>query len=211
MSDVTPVIVLASASPRRRRLFQLLEIPHQVQAADVDERAIVASSPREFALKAAFLKAGALDDQVPEGSIVVAADTIVVSCDKIYFKPDNPADAVRMLGELSGRTHQVITGIAVREVGKSTQLDAVATDVRIKTLTTAEINDYVATGEPLDKAGSYGIQGLGGRLVEQVIGDYFNVVGLPVDKLLEMLELHVDMTAQRAARRHLTPETFNNS
>lgn len=211
MNGSAPAIILASASPRRRLLFRLLEIPHEIKAANVDERAITAASPREFALKAAFLKAGALDEIAPTGTIVVAADTIVVLRDKIYFKPENPHDAIRMLGELSGQTHQVMTGIAVREAGKATQLDAVTTDVRIKSLTPEEITAYVATGEPLDKAGSYGIQGLGGKLVEQVIGDYFNVVGLPVDKLLEMLAPHIDTTPNKAARRRLTPELFNNS
>lgn len=203
-----PQIVLSSASPRRRKIFEVLQIPHVVQSADVDERALEAPGPRAFAIKAAFAKALALAEEFPKDTIIVAADTVVALDGQIYFKPEDPADARRMLGELQGQVHQVITGVAVHEVGRATQLDAVTTDVKIRTLAPQEIAEYVATGEPLDKAGSYGIQGIGGTLVEQVEGDYFNVVGLPVQRLLEMLESHVDAAPFRERLPLLTPEIF---
>lgn len=204
----SPEIILASASPRRRLLLELLGIPHCVKAAEVDERALKAASPREFALKAAYVKAGALDALLPTGTLVIAADTVVALGDTKYFKPQDAADAQRMLTELSGKEHQVITAVAVREVGKATQLEAVRTDVQVRLVSDREIAGYVATGEPLDKAGAYGIQGLGGQLVERIAGDYFNVVGLPVDKLLDMLSVHIDVALYRDARRKLTPQTF---
>ncbi len=207
-ANTSPEIILASGSPRRRQILEFLQIPHRVMPADVDERALQATLPREFALKAALLKATALDDVLPKGTIVVAADTIVVKDKQIYMKPLDPGDAVRMLAELAGQTHQVITGLAVRETGRATQLDAATTDVTLRALQKEDIEEYVATGDPLDKAGSYGIQSLGGSLVQQISGDFFNVVGLPVDKLLKMLEVHMDVTAFRDRRRILTPALF---
>lgn len=201
-------IYLASASPRRRLIFELLGIPHQLASADVDERNITAQSPREYALKTAFAKASAMDDQVPVGSIVVTADTIVVLDESLLHKPDDEEDAFSILRKLSGRTHRVITAVGVRETGRATQLDTVQTDVKIREVTDEEIRAYIATGEPMDKAGAYGIQGMGGRLVERITGDYFNVVGLPVDKLLEMLSAHMDVAPLARARRELTPEIF---
>lgn len=201
-------IYLASASPRRRLIFELLGIPHQLASADVDERNITARSPREYALKTAFAKANAMDDQVPAGAIVVTADTIVVLDDDLLHKPTDADDAFAILRRLSGRTHRVITAVGVRETGRATQLDTVQTDVKIRAVTDEEIRAYIATGEPMDKAGAYGIQGMGGRLVERITGDYFNVVGLPIDKLLEMLAAHMDVTPLARARRALTPEAF---
>lgn len=203
-----PRIYLASTSPRRRLLFQLLGIPHEVTSPDVNERGIEARLPREFALKAAFAKAIATDTLVPRGSVVIAADTIVVLDDEVLLKPLDAEDAARILRKLSGRTHRVISAVAVRENGKATQLDAVQTEVKIRETTDDEILAYIATGEPMDKAGAYGIQGMGGRLVERITGDYFNVVGLPLDKTLEMMAAHVDITPYAAARKVLTPEMF---
>lgn len=201
-------MVLASGSPRRQQLFQLLGIRHQVMTSDVDERAITASSPREYALKAAFAKACSMDDRLNKGAIVVAADTIVVLGDDILLKPLDKADAFSILRRIAGKTHTVITGLAVRETGRATQLDAVSTEVVIRSLDDDEINAYIETGEPMDKAGAYGIQGMGGTLVEDVRGDYFNVVGLPVDKLLSMLADHMDVSQFSEARRRLTPRGF---
>lgn len=203
-----PPIVLASASPRRRRIFEALGIPHTVCSADADEKSVVAASPREFALKAALLKVSSIGSGLADGTLVVAADTIVVLNNTIFFKPADRDDAIRMLGELSGQTHQVISGIAVYEVGHATQLDAETTGVHVRTLTSDEIVAYVNTGEPMDKAGAYGIQGLGGTLVERIIGDYYNVVGLPLAKLLNMLEAHVDVSEYRERARQITPDIF---
>ncbi len=204
----SPRIYLASGSPRRRLLFQLLGIPHDLVSPDVDERSLQARTPREFALKAAFAKASAADALVPKNAVVVSADTIVVVDDKILFKPVDEEDAFNILRQIAGRTHNVISAVAVREVGRATQLDAVMTEVTMRNISDEEIRDYIATGEPMDKAGAYGIQAMGGRLVERITGDYFNVVGLPLDKMLQMLGAHVDITSYRMARRDLTPEKF---
>lgn len=203
-----PKIILASASPRRHLLFKLLEIPHEVMTADINERDISAKVPREYALKTAFAKACALDDRLPKGTIVVAADTIVVLDEQVLLKPEDEADALDILRKLSGRTHQVISAVAVRETGRATQLDSLTTDVKIREVSDAEIRSYIATGEPMDKAGAYGIQGMGGKLVERVAGDYFTVVGLPIDKMLQMLATHIDTGPFKSARRELTPESF---
>lgn len=192
MNSETVSIVLASSSPRRRRIFEHLGVPCELAVAGVDERAIPYGTPRELALKAAYAKAAEVAEGRPARTLVVGVDTIVVLDGRVYGKPDDEADARRMLGELAGRTHTVISGVAVVEVGGSTLLDAVETDVELHALTPAEVADYVATGEPLDKAGSYALQGIGGRLVKEVRGDYFNVVGLPVARLMEMLDGYVD-------------------
>jgi septum formation protein len=184
-------IILASASPRRREFFRALGIAHETAPANVVEDAIPYRTPRELAIKAAFAKACAVEPRYPRG-LLVAADTIVVLDGTVYGKPGSPDEARRMLGELSGHTHSVITGLAVREIGKSALLDAEETRVRIRSLQAAEIDEYVATGEPLDKAGAYAVQGIGRRIVEGIDGDYFNVVGLPIRRLLEMLSRFTD-------------------
>lgn len=203
-------IILGSGSPRRRQILEALGIPHKVLTADVDERSLTARNPREFALKAALTKASALDTIVPKDKIVVAADTVVSLEGEIFFKPVDRADAISMLKKLSGKTHQVITGVAVREVSRATQLDAVTTHVTIRTLSSREIEDYVDSGEPMDKAGSYGIQGVGQALVEKIDGDYFNVVGLPVFCLLNMLEAHGDVELFRHRSSQLSPKIFQS-
>ncbi len=187
-------IVLASASPRRRDIFAALGIPHEIASADIDEEAIPWKTPRELALKTAYAKAVEVEPRYPTGTLVVTADTVVVMEGRVYTKPKDAADAVRILSELSGRTHSVITGVAVQETGKSALIDAVETRVLMSTLSPQEIEEYVATGEPLDKAGAYAVQGSTRRVVDRIDGDYFNVVGLPVAKVLEMMSLTVDMT-----------------
>lgn len=201
-------IVLASASPRRQLLLQILGIPHDIRTAEINEREISFRSPREYALKTAFAKACAMDAHLPKDTIVVAADTIVVLENEVLLKPTDETDAFNILRKISGKTHEVITAVAVREIGRATQLDSVSAKVQIRNASDDEIRDYIATGEPMDKAGAYGIQGMGGRLVERVTGDYFTVVGLPVDKTLQMLSTHIDIAPYQAARRALTPESF---
>lgn len=203
-----PRIILASASPRRHLLFKLLEIPHEVIVANIDERSIIAKVPREYALKTTFAKACALDDSAPKGSIVIAADTIVVLGEEVLLKPRDEEDAFNILSKISGKTHQVISAVAVHEIGRATQIDTVTTDVKIREISAPEIRSYIATSEPMDKAGAYGIQGMGGKLVERVTGDYFTVVGLPIDKMLQMLATHLDIAPFKAARKKLTPESF---
>ena len=202
-------IVLASSSPRRRSIFERLGVACELAEADVDERAIPYKTPRELALKAALAKASHVAEArlkrapasaVARRALVVGVDTIVVLDGLVYGKPDDAADARRMLAELTGRTHTVISGVALVEVGGTTLMDAVETDVVLRPATADEIAEYVSTGEPLDKAGSYALQGEGRRFVAEVRGDYFNVVGLPVTRLLEMMAEYTDVTAwaQRA-------------
>lgn len=198
-------IVLASASPRRRHLLELLGMETVVLPTDIDEKIITARTPREYALKVAMAKAVAADDLVDGPALVIAADTIVTMNGKIYGKPDSPEHAKEMLSILSGNEHQVITAVAVREAGKSTLLDTVLSNVTLKKLTETEIENYIASGESMDKAGSYAIQGMGGKLVERVGGDYYNVIGLPLEKLLVMLAGYIDVKPYRAKLNTLSP------
>jgi septum formation protein len=195
-------IILGSGSPRRRELLNALGMPFLLSPADIDEKAIEYRTPRELALKTAFAKACAVEPRFDEG-LIVAADTIVVLDGKVYGKPEDPADAMRMLLELNGKTHTVISGVAIKEIGKSSLLDAVETAVRLVSLSPAEIEDYVATGEPLDKAGAYAIQGTGRKLVDGIEGDFYNVVGLPLKRLLDMMEFFTDTTAYQCRLKTL--------
>ena len=178
-------VILASSSPRRLQLLQQIGIEAEVRPAAFDELS-TGKMADEVVLANAVGKCQAVcaacGDKVP----VIAADTVVVLDGKILGKPKDAADAVRMLTELSGRTHKVLTGVAVSFQGR--QLAEVCeTEVIFRTLTAAEIADYVATGEPLDKAGAYGIQGRGAVFVEKINGCYNNVVGLPLTRLHLML------------------------
>jgi nucleoside triphosphate pyrophosphatase len=181
-------LVLASASPRRRRLLSNAGIPHRVVVAFVDETLPPDVSPLDAALCLARHKALAAEvgDDV---CLVLGADTVVALDGRIFGKPESPADARGMLGELSGRTHQVITGLCLLSTADGGLLTrAVISTVSFRMLTAREIEAYVATGEPLDKAGAYGIQGGGGAFVETLDGPYDNVVGLPVEEVRSMLE-----------------------
>lgn len=189
----------------------MLGIPFTVQAADVDERSIEYRTPRELATKAAFAKASEVGTSLPEGSIVVAADTIVVLGNKVYGKPESEAEACLFLSELAGHAHTVITGVAIQETGKSTLIDAVESLVYIQSLNEAQIREYVATGEPMDKAGAYAAQGRGRALIQRIDGDFFNVVGLPAAHLLQMLSTYIDISPYRAALKKLTPDTFDSA
>lgn len=189
-------VILASSSPRRLQLLQQIGIEVEVRPAAFDELS-TGKMADEVVLANAVGKCQAVcaacGDKVP----VIAADTVVVLDGQILGKPKDAADAVRMLTELSGRTHKVLTGVAVSFDGR--QLAEVCeTEVIFRTLTAAEIADYVATGEPLDKAGAYGIQGRGAVFVEKINGCYNNVVGLPLTRLHLMLaKLGVDGNAAK--------------
>lgn len=183
-----PPLILASGSPRRRELLVAMGIPFEVQKSTVDETTILADHPRTFALRAAFAKAKDVASRTGPDRWVLGADTVVTRKLRLYGKPRDPADAARMLGELSGETHDVITGMALCLSGSTTShLLSATTRVVFRPLTPEEIDAYVATGEPMDKAGAYGIQGQGSGLIERIEGDYFNVVGLPCITLLELL------------------------
>lgn len=180
-------VILASASPRRLALLAQLGIEAQVQPADFAEAGGSAAEAEQVALCNASGKCKAVASLTGDALPVIAADTIVVIDKEIMGKPADAAEARAMLQRLSGRTHQVMTGVAVCYAGRSLERVCV-TDVTFRRLREQEIAAYVATGEPLDKAGAYGIQGRGAVLVEQIHGCYNNVVGLPLTMLYLMLE-----------------------
>jgi septum formation protein len=171
------MLVLASRSPRRGEILRQAGIPFTVRAADVDESVLTGEPPEEYVQRLACAKARAIASA--PGEIVLGADTTVVVDGEILGKPADAADARRMLALLSGRSHRVLTGICLRR-GAEAIRDCAATTVVFAALTQSEIDEYVASGEPLDKAGAYGIQGLASKFVERIEGDYFNVMGLPV-------------------------------
>lgn len=182
-------LILASASPRRRELLATIGLECAVAPAEIDETVLPGEEPVPHVLRLSAAKAeaiGILSD--PAGRWVVGSDTVVV-CDGIILgKPTDSADAVRMLQMLSGRTHEVVTGYALHDrLTGRTDTGSITTEVRFRPLTTQEIERYVATGEPLDKAGAYGIQGIGAVLVESINGSYPAVVGLPITALTKLL------------------------
>ncbi len=182
----TPII-LASNSPRRRDLLRQVGVVFTSDAADVDERVLPGEKPDIYAVRVALDKARVVAARTAAG-IVVAADTVVVLDDVILGKPVDDRDAERMLARLSGKMHRVITGLAVLDTGTGkTRTESADTRVWFRTLTQDQIVSYVSTGESLDKAGAYGIQGKGSLLVDRIEGCYFNVVGLPLLLLDRMI------------------------
>jgi septum formation protein len=180
-----PRIVLASQSPRRRELLTLVGIAHDVEPADIDERYLAGESPAPHAERLARGKALAVTARHPS-AVVIGADTIVVIDGDVLGKPRDRADAVATLRRLSGRRHTVFTAVAVARGGTVVSgVEEVA--VTFRALSNAEIAAYVATGEPMDKAGSYGIQGFGATIVERIEGDYFAVMGLAMVRLTRLL------------------------
>ncbi len=183
-----PHLVLASASPRRRELLTQAGYAFEVQPAHVNEDLRPGEDPIAYVVRLARDKAQAVFADVNDpNAIVLGADTTVTLDSHILAKPEDAADAARMLRLLSGRTHRVITGVAV-VTAKSTEVAAEVTGVQFLTLSDEEIAAYVATGEPMDKAGAYGIQGLAAKWIPRVEGCYFNVVGLPLALVSTMLE-----------------------
>jgi len=179
-------LILASRSPRRQELIKRIVMDFKVVASDIDESTIKESDPVKFALAAAEIKARSVGERYPS-AVVIGADTIVVYKNKIYGKPADRGDAVRMLKELSGREHQVITGVAVFRKENDKFMSAVEkTDVLFKDLNDDDINAYINDVEVMDKAGAYGIQDMGESIISSISGDYENVVGLPL-KLLKRL------------------------
>jgi septum formation protein len=181
-------IVLASASPRRQELLKNARIPFSVRPANLREVRRPNEDPRAFAERMAQEKANAVHESIPNGCIL-AADTVVVVDDLVLGKPDSAADAARMLRLLAGRQHKVITGVCLLGTGFK-DVRSETTKVQFNPLTDDEIQQYVSTGEPMDKAGAYGIQGLASRWISKIEGDYFNVVGLPVALVWGMLHEH---------------------
>jgi septum formation protein len=215
-----PKLVLASASPRRRELLSGLGLSFEVRPVDLDETPRAGEAPREYVLRLALGKAAA---RASTGELVLAADTIVVIDGELLGKPRDPGDARRMLRRIAGREHTVLSGVALLEApceGQPSELGEVvarsAATVETSRVVMAPLGDadiawYVATGEPLDKAGSYAVQGLGALFVETVHGNYTNVVGLPLPATHRLFrELGHDLLSFRAGgapTARLSPRT----
>jgi len=185
MGDSSKVI-LASASPRRRQLLAAAGISFEVIESLVPERHLAGEPARDYAVRMAREKAGAVSSRFPE-AIVIGADTIVLCETQILEKPAYPDDARRMLEMLSGRTHTVVTAFAVARSGSILESSPVESRVTFRKLAEAEIDDYIATEEPFDKAGAYGIQGVGGGFISHVEGSRDNVMGLPTERVVAAL------------------------
>lgn len=181
-------IILASGSPRRRELLAGLGLDFQVISSDVSEEVTGIVSPAEMVELLALRKAEAVSQQV-EAGLVIGSDTIVVLNEEILGKPNNEDEAFEMLSKLQGNTHQVFSGVAVIDVEQQIhKVGHQSTEVTMAALTEAEIRQYIATQEPMDKAGSYAIQGIGATLIEGIRGDYFTVVGLPLRLTTQFLK-----------------------
>ena len=177
-------LILASASPRRKELLSLFHIPFVIRVADIDEAMDADKAACDEVARVSALKARAVEREADD--IVIAADTIVVCENKVLGKPRSQEDAKQMLRLLSGRDHQVMTGCTVLR-GEECRTFTEVTDLHFRPLSEKEIARYVASGEPMDKAGSYGIQGGAALFCERMVGDYYNVMGLPVCRLGQVL------------------------
>src|SRR6476660_3996827 len=180
--------MLASASPRRQELLRNAGIDFVVRPSDIQEVPLAGESPQAFAERMATEKAKAVGATTP-GAVILAADTVVAVGTEILGKPEDAADAARMLRLLSNRTHEVITAVCL--LGRDFEdVRSETTAVHFTAMSDTEIEDYVASGEPMDKAGAYAIQGRASRWISKIEGDYYNVVGLPVDLVWRMLREH---------------------
>ncbi|CEQ12459.1 Maf family protein [Paraclostridium sordellii] len=186
-------IILASGSPRRREILANTNAKFDVLTSDVDERIFKFEEPTQLVLRLAFEKCMDIAINNPE-RLVIGADTIVVLDNEILGKPKNEDEAFDMLSKLSNREHQVITGMSIVNIENNKKIvDYTISNVKFKNLTDQDIRDYISTGECLDKAGSYGIQGYGALLVKEIQGDYFNIVGLPISKLSDILKANFNI------------------
>ena len=184
-------IILASASPRRREILENLGLKFDIAVSGADETKLSTDiEPRLYVQEMALLKASETGKAIGKSkdTLLISADTIVLTDGEILGKPKDKEDAFSMLSKLSGKTHEVITGFCVMDLGSGKAVcKAEVTKVEFKDLLPKVIESYIESGEPMDKAGSYGIQGKGGILVKKIDGDYFNVVGLPVSSLTDVL------------------------
>jgi septum formation protein len=179
-------VVLASGSPRRRELLDMIGIAHEVSPAEVDESYLAGEPPSAYVERLAREKGRVIAERCPE-ALVISADTTVVRGEEVLGKPGDAAEAARMLRALSGGTHIVFTAVAVSWRGRVESAVEEVT-VTFRELSDAEIEAYIATGEPMDKAGAYGIQGYGATIVERIDGDYFSVMGLSLRRLVALLD-----------------------
>lgn len=183
-------IILASASPRRKEILGNTNAKFTVIKSEIDEVILDHEHPKQVVMRLAFEKCIDIASKHKE-DLVIGADTVVVLDDAILGKPKDEKDAYNMLKRLSGKTHQVITGISLINLDANKKIiDYVVSNVKFKDLSEEDIKDYIHTKESLDKAGAYGIQGYGALLVEEIQGDYFNIVGLPISRLSDLLRKH---------------------
>ena len=182
-------LFLASKSPRRREILSNLDIEYELIDCEIEEKINFEEDPCTVAMSISFQKCNAASKEVTAGNLIISADTIVVISNKILGKPQNNEDAFKMLSFLKGKPHKVITGYTIIESGSEKKYTGYAiTDVYFKDYSDDVINWYIDTEEPLDKAGAYGIQGKGSLLVEKISGDYFNVIGFPISKIVDDLK-----------------------
>ena len=184
--SLAPELVLASQSPRRRELLALIGLAHEVRPADIDESYLEGETPEEHCERLARGKASALAGQVNRDAVIIGSDTIVVVDGLVLGKPADAADAMRMLRMLSGRSHTVLTAVAVAR-GARLESAVERVSVSFRAIDDGEIAAYIATREPMDKAGAYGIQGYGATIVSRIEGDYFAVMGLALNLLVRLL------------------------
>lgn len=182
-------IILASQSPRRREILNMMQIPFLVMNADVDETMDINNDLSEEIKKVAYKKAKCVFDN-HQDCVVIGADTIVVLDNELLGKPKNPEKASEMLKKLSGRTHIVLTGVAILSSDEE-NVFVQETEVLFDDLSNAEIEQYVESREPLDKAGAYAIQGKGALFVKRIIGDYYSVMGLPINKVYQSIKKYI--------------------
>ncbi len=178
-------LILASSSPRRKELLDAVGWPYEAITAGIDESVLPNEEPATYVQRLALAKAEAVANGLPAG-LVLGADTSVVVENEILGQPLDDADAKRMLQLLNGKWHEVLTGVAVVRVGGASRVSYETTHVRFAEMSDAEIDWYVATGEARGKAGAYGIQGAAGLFIEEIRGDYFNIVGLPIRLVYEL-------------------------
>jgi len=187
-------LILASSSPRRKEILEGIGVEFKVMSSDIEEKVNLELSPPEIAKQLAYLKAKDISNKISGDYVVIGADTIVEYND-VLGKPKNTEDAYNMLKLLSGQVHRVITAFAVIDCStKKEFIDYECTKVYFNHISNEQIKKYIATGEPMDKAGAYGIQGKASLFVSKIEGDYFNVVGLPIFKLGVVLHNHFDIS-----------------
>ena len=186
-------IILASASPRRKEILKNANVKFNVMASDIEELTLDGESPCQMVMRLAFEKGIDIASK-QKSDLIISADTIVVLDNKVLGKPKDEIEARYMIESLSGKTHQVITGISLINLENNKKIiDYVISNVKFKNLSKEDINDYIRTNESLDKAGAYGIQGYGALLVDEIQGDYFNIVGLPISRLSDLLKQYFNI------------------
>ncbi len=183
-------IILASGSPRRKEILENANLKFDIIKSEIDEVILPDESPYQVVMRLAFEKSVDIASKYND-KLVIGADTVVSLDGKILGKPKDKKDAINMIKSLSGKTHQVITGISLINLDANKKIiDYVVSNVKFKDLSQQDIVDYIQTNESMDKAGAYGIQGYGAMLVEEIQGDYFNIVGLPISRLSDLLKSH---------------------